>query len=1049
MVILFSCIILLFFSGCFQTTFLYAKKKKATPANAFSHPELKKVLQWRSIGPHRGGRVIAVAGHPTKKQTFYMGVTGGGVWKTQNGGNTWEDISHGFFKTSSVGAIALSESEPHIIYVGMGECCLRGNISHGDGVYKSTNNGKTWQNVGLRETRHISRIRVHPKNSSIVYVAALGHAFGPNQERGVYKSIDGGKTWKQILFRNENTGAIDLIINPEDPNILFAAFWQVRRYPWGFESGGPGSGIFKSSDGGKNWQDISNNPGLPEGIKGRIGLTSSAAKPDRVWAIIEAKKKGLYLSDDGGNTWKMVSNKADLLQRPWYYHHIKADPCDADTLYVMNVRFWKTTDMGKTFKMIRTPHGDNHDLWIDPKDPNRMIEANDGGATVSFDGGKTWSSIYNQATAQFYHVTVDNQFPYRVYGAQQDNSTISVPSRSADGAITQDQWYGVGGCESGYIAVDPRNPNIVYAGCYDGMLTRYDHQLKMSRDISVWPENPMGAGAEDLKYRFQWTFPILFSPHDPNILLTSGNHVFKSTNEGQSWKQSSPDLTRNDKTKMHSSGGPITKDNTSVEYYGTIFALAESPLKQGLFWAGSDDGLVHVSTNNCTSWKNVTPKDLPEWALISIIEPSHFDAATAYIAATRYKLDDHQPYLYKTTDYGKTWQKITSGIPRNDFTRVIREHPQKKGYLFAGTETGIYFSDDDGSSWLSLQLNLPVTPIHDLVLYNDDLIVATHGRSFWILDDLSKLWQLLSLKTTSSDFLFKPRNTIRYRGWYREKVVNAGKSLPVGVIVNYYLKSKPKKGEKISLTFLNHQDKKIRTFTNLKKDKNDPVIPAKVGINQFVWDMHYPPEVKVPGAIFWAAWGNISPIAVPGKYAVILKVGEKNFRKEFEILKDPRLKTTQQDYQKQFDLLIKIRNKLTETHEWINELRNIRKQMETFMKKIEGRDYHKKLAEISESIKKKMAKIEDELIQHKAKAVQDLLNYPIKLNNKLAALAGVVSRVDAAPTEQAYSVYEDLQRRVDKQLILLKEIINQDVKLFNETVWNLKVPALLLKKKGD
>ncbi len=1005
------------------------------------------VLKWRSIGPHRGGRVVAVTGHPVKRDVFYFGGTGSGVWKTEDGGDTWKNCSDGFFKTGSVGAITVSAADPTVVYVGMGEACLRGNISHGDGVYKSVDGGKTWRHMGLADTRHIPRIRVHPRNSDIVYVAALGHAFGPNKERGVFRSMDGGKTWKNILFRSENAGAVDLVLGPGNPRVLYAAFWEVRRYPWGFEGGGPGSAIYKSSDGGDTWKDISKSPGLPRGIMGRIGLSISEAQPERVWAIIEAEKSGVFRSEDGGDNWKLVSTDPNLLQRPWYYHHIKADPVDPDTVYVMNVGFWKSTDGGKRFERIRTPHGDNHDLWIDPKDPGRMIEGNDGGATVSFNGGKSWSSIYNQPTAQFYHVTTDSRFPYRVYGAQQDNSTISVPSRSARGAITERDWYYVGGCESGYIAVHPDKPDIVYAGCYGGSLSRYDHKAGRSWDISVWPENPMGWGAKELKYRFQWTFPILFSPHDPGVLYVAGNHVFRSATEGRSWETISPDLTRNDKGKMGPSGGPLTHDNTSVEYYCTIFSLAESPVEKGLLWAGSDDGLIHISRDGGKSWANVTPgkKIMPEWSLISIIEPSRFRAGTAYVAATRYKLDDYRPYLYVTTDYGKSWKKIVTGIPVNAFTRVIRQDPNRENFLYVGTETGIYFSKDGGKGWKSLQFNLPVTPIHDLVVHENDLVVGTHGRSFWILDDLTLLYQVMEMVSGEPVFLFKPRKTVRFRGWYREKVVNAGRSLPVGVMVNYYFREKPSEKEKVVLTFLDASGEEIRSYVPKPKRKGEPVVPVKAGVNRFVWNMRYPPAREVKGAVFWGG-SSVEPVAVPGSYGVRLTVGDRVYERSFELVGDPNLLVTREGYEAQFRFLMEIREKLSGVHDAVNEIRGIREQVKWVMDRTKKKPYFEKLEGMAKVLGEKLKLVEDELIQHRAKARQDLLNYPIKLNNKLSALgAGVVQYSEGAPTAQALEVFKYLSLKVDEQLGCLDKVIEEDVSAFNRLVMELEVPAVILK----
>jgi photosystem II stability/assembly factor-like uncharacterized protein len=713
-----------------------------------------KNLQYRLIGPFRGGRVTAVAGVNTQPNVYYFGATGGGVYKTTDGGKDWFPISDEFFKTGSVGAIEVSQSDPNIIYVGMGESPVRGNVSHGDGIYKSIDAGKTWKHIGLSDTRQIGRVRVHPKNPDLVYVAAMGHLWGPNRERGVFRSKDGGKTWQNVLFRSQEAGAFDLILDPSNPNTIYATFWQVKRTPWTLISGGEGSSIYKSTDGGDTWTDISRNRGLPSGVLGKIGITVSPVDTNRLWAMVEAKDGGLYRSDNAGETWQRVSNDPRTMQRPWYYYRVYADTQNADTVYVLNVQFFKSIDGGRTFSVIGTPHADNHDLWIDPNNNQRMIEGNDGGANVSFDGGKNWTE-QDQATAQFYRVAVDNDFPYHIYGAQQDNSTVKIPSRTADFGINQTHWYDVGGGESGWIAPHPENSDIVFAGSYGGFLTRYDHRTKQQRTVNVYPDNPMGAGAEAMKYRFQWNYPIVFSYYKENgvyPLYAAGNILFKSTNEGQSWQPISPDLTRNDKSKQGSSGGPITQDNTSVEYYDTIFALSESPVQQGVIWAGSDDGLVHVTRDGGKNWANVTPKGIPEWIQINAIDASPFDAGTAYIAATMYKLDDYKPYIYKTTDYGKSWKKIVSGIPNDAFTRVVREDPNRRGFLYAGTETGMYYSTNDGESWSSLQLNLPVVPITDLAVHKGmkDLVVATQGRSFYVLDDLTVLYQMADPKTLTA-----------------------------------------------------------------------------------------------------------------------------------------------------------------------------------------------------------------------------------------------------------------------------------------------------------
>ncbi|MCS6804911.1 MAG: glycosyl hydrolase [Acidobacteriota bacterium] len=1021
---------------------------------------LYKALQWRSIGPYRGGRSVAVAGHPRQPYTFYFGATGGGVWKTEDGGITWINISDGTFKTGSVGAIAVAESDPNVIYVGMGEACIRGNVSPGDGVYKSEDAGKTWKHVGLADTQTISRVRVHPNNPDLVYVAAFGHAFGPHAERGVYRSKNGGATWEKVLFKDNKTGAIDLILDPSNPRIIYAALWEAYRNPWSLSSGGPGSGLYKSTDGGDTWTELTNNEGLPKGIKGRIGITVSPAQPERLWAIIEAEDGGVFRSDNGGQTWRKMNDDRRLLQRAWYYSHIYADPKDAETVYVLNVQFLKSVDGGKTFdRTISVPHGDNHDLWIDPNNPLRMINANDGGANVTYNGGATWTE-QDQPTAQFYHVTVDNQFPYRVYGAQQDNTTVSIASRTTSFGIDRTDWHPVGGCESGYIAVRPDDPNIVYAGCYGGYLSRYDHRTRQVHEISVWPESPIGWGAGDLKYRFQWTAPILISPHDPTVLYTAGNHVFKSTDEGMSWQIISPDLTRNDKSKQGPSGGPITKDNTSVEYYNTIFALAESPRQAGLLWAGTDDGRIHISRNGGRSWEEVTPKELPEWTLISIIEPSPHDAATAYVAATRYKFDDFKPYIYKTNDYGKSWKKITAGIPDVEYTRVVREDPHRRGLLYAGTERGVHVSFDDGQQWQSLQLNLPATPIHDLVIQprEKDLIVATHGRSFWILDDLAVLHQLSREVANADAYLFAPETTYRMGGSsFSRPGLSLGTNPPNGAVLYYYLKEKPKTD--IKLEILDEAGAVIRTFSSAASAEPPPTeqqeesfgarraptkLPAEAGLNRFIWDLRYPDATALPGALLWGG-STRGPVAVPGRYQVRLTVGDIKLTQPLQIVKDPRLTTTPEDFKQQFELLIKLRDKLSQAHEAVLTIREARKQVDDLARRLKDHPNAKSLGDTAKSLQQKFTAIEEELVQVRVKSSQDVLNYPIKLNNKLAALASTVASADARPTRQMYDVFNDLSARLDAQLTALQQVISKDLAAFNRTLRDGDIPAVLVK----
>jgi photosystem II stability/assembly factor-like uncharacterized protein len=1016
-------------------------------------PKLYKALQWRLIGPFRGGRVCAVVGVPGEPFTYYFGATGGGVWKTEDGGLNWRCISDGFFKTGSVGAIAVSESDPNVIYVGMGEETVRGNVSHGDGVYKSTDGGKTWQHVGLSDTRQISRIRVHPKNPDIVYVAALGHVYGPNEERGVFRSRDGGKTWEKILYRNNKTGAIDLILDPSNPRILYAALWEFYRTPYSLSSGGPGSGLFKSTDGGDTWIEISRNKGLPQGILGKIGITVSPANPERIWAIIEAEDGGVFRSDDGGQTWIRVNEDRQLRQRAWYYSRIYADPKDADTVYVLNVNFHKSIDGGRTYSSIRVPHGDCHDLWIDPQNPKRMILGNDGGACVSTNGGLSWTSLDNQPTGQFYHVITDNRFPYWVYGAQQDNTTVRIASRTDSAGIDKPDWHPVGGGESGYIAPRHDNPDIVYAGSYGGLITRWDYKTRQVKIISPWPDNPMGWAAADLKYRFQWTAPILVSRFDSNTLYHAAQVLFKTTNEGQNWEIISPDLTTNDKEKQKSSGGPITKDNTSVEYYCTIFALAESYHDPNILWVGTDDGLVHLTRDGGKNWVNITPKDMPKWSLISMIEPSPFDPATAYIAVDRHELDDFRPYIYKTNDFGQTWKLIVNGLPENTFVRVVREDPKRRGLLYCGTETGVFVSFDDGSNWQSLQLNLPIVPIHDMVVKDDDLVVATHGRAFWILDDLTPLHQINEKVASSSFYLFKPRDAYRLQGggaFASSPPPNVGQNPPFGSIIYYYFKEKPE--TEVTLEFLDDSGNVIKKFTSQRPQLSESIdsrvqtIPAEAGMNRFVWDMRYPDAEQVPGAVIWA--GTLKgPVAPPGKYQVRLRVGKEEMVQTWEWKKDPRLSTTQEEFKEQFELLLKIRDKLTEVNKAINEIRSLKNQIENLSRQIKDRPESKEIIESGARLIEKLKEIEDVLIQSKSRSNQDPLNYPIMLDNKLAALAAVVASADSRPTAASYEVFKELSQKADDEISRLKRLIESDLLFFNKMVQAAGIPAIIVKLK--
>lgn len=1010
--------------------------------------KLYQALEYRSIGPYRGGRSAAVAGVPGKPMLYYMGGTGGGVWRTTDGGQNWENISDGYFG-GSIGAIAVSEWDNNVIYVGGGEVTVRGNVSHGYGMWKSTDAGKTWKQIGLTDTRHIPRIRIHPRNPDLVYVAALGHLFGPNEQRGVYRSKDGGKTWERVLFVNNEVGAVDLIMDPNNPRILYASTWRVKRTPYSLESGGDGSKLWKSTDGGDTWEDLTKAEGFATGTLGIIGVTVSPVNSDRIWAIVEAKEGGVFRSDDGGKTWQRINQDRNLRQRAWYYTRIYADPQNQDIVYVLNVQFWRSKDGGKTYESIRTPHGDHHDLWIAPEDPKRMIVADDGGAQISFDGGAGWSTYMNQPTAQFYRVTTDNHFPYRILGAQQDNSTVRILHRSDGGAITERDWEPSAGGESGWLAPHAENPDIVYGGSYGGLLERVNHKTGESRLVNVWPDNPMGHGAEGMKYRFQWNFPILFSKHDPNVLYTAGNILFQTTNEGQTWEPISPDLTRNDPTKLGPSGGPITKDNTGVEYYCTIFTVAESPLQQGVIWTGSDDGLIYVTRDGGKNWQNVTPpaKLMPEWIQINSIEADPFNAGGLYVAATMYKHDDFQPYLYKTADFGKTWKKITTGIDPLHFTRVIRADPARQGLLYAGTESGMYISFDDGTSWKPFQLNLPIVPITDLAIKENDLVVATQGRSFWVLDDLTPLHQLSDQIAQSTIYLYKPRPTYRMPGgggFFRPR--NAGQNPPNGVMLHYYLKVAPDSNQ-IAMRILDSNGNVIDTYKPTARNRGDR-LPLKEGMNRFVWDMRYPDAETFPGMILWA--GNTrGPLAVPGMYKARLIVGQDSTEVDFEIRKDPRSSATLADMQAQFDFLLAIRDKLTETHRAIKQIREVRGQISAVNKRLGGIADADTIKKAGKALLEKITKVEEALYQTKNQSRQDPLNFPIRLNNKLASLASVASRGDNRPTDSMVAVKNELTAQIDAQLATLRQVFATDLPAYNELVRKANIPAVFIEQKAE
>ena len=1007
-------------------SFAQKKNKKNSQSTQYEIPN----LNWRSIGPYRGGRASSVTGVSNSENTYYFGATGGGVWKTTDSGQNWKNISDGFFG-GSIGAISASQSDPNILYVGTGEKTVRGNVSPGyGGFWKSDDAGETWKKMNLDiDQVQVGRIAIHPKNPDIVYIAIIGDLFKNSKKRGVYKSSDGGQTWKHVLFSNERSGAVDISIDKNNPRIIFASTWNIRRTPYSLESGGEGSGLWKSTDGGETWNNISGNDGLPSGLWGISGVSVSPVNSKKIFALIENKDGGLFRSDDGGNSWKKVNEDRNLRQRAWYYTRVYADTQNENRVYVMNVSFWRSEDDGKSFDRYRTPHGDHHDLWIDPENNNRLIVADDGGAQVSNDDANNWSTYMNQPTAQYYRVATDNSFPYNILVAQQDNSTQRVPHRVNSGGISERDWESSAGGESAHLAAKPDNPDIVYGGSYGGYLTRLDHSTGEVRSINVWPNNPMGHGAEDMKYRFQWNFPIFFSPHDANKLYTTSNRFHVTYNEGEKWEVFSPDLTRNEKEKLGPSGGPITKDNTAVEYYATIFAACESPYEKDLLWAASDDGLIHVSKDGGKNWENVTPNNSPKYLMWNSVEPDPFVKGGLYAAGTLYKTGDFQPYLYKTKDYGRTWEKITNGIPNKHFTRVLRADPNKEKLLYAGTESGMYISFDDGISWNPFQLNLPLVPITDLTIKNNNLIAATQGRSLWLIDDLTPLHQLNDQVNNASFKLFKPIDSYRMGRVSRGTPRNAGKNHHNGIEVFFNVDDNLlNENTTISLQFLDKEKNLIKEFNNKSDDNKLEVNNEK---NSFIWDMRYNDAKGFDGLIMWAA-SLRGPIASPGKYHVKLIVNDESEEQSFNILKDPRSNSTEGDLEEQFNFLLSIRDKVSDIHQTIIDIRLIRSQLNDLKSKIS--DKYPEVQSTINDIISRITLVEEKLYQTKNRSGQDPLNFPIRLNNKLAHLTSVASVGNFKPTDQMYNVRDELIGLIDVELKMWNNIKENDLVKLNSTI---------------
>ncbi|MBN09255.1 MAG: glycosyl hydrolase [Flavobacteriaceae bacterium] len=1051
--------LLIFFS--YNNDLLSQKRKNAKQELSFNE-NLYNSINYRLIGPFRGGRAGTATGIINDSKTYYMGTAGGGVWKTVDAGNTWKCISDGFFG-GSIGAIAVAESDPNIIYVGEGEQTLRGNVSSGKGIWKSLDAGETWKYLGLPKSEHISRIRIHPKNPEIVYVAVIGNLWKSNRERGLYKSTNGGKNWKKILYVSEKAGIGDLILDPNNSRILYASSWEMKRNGYRMDSGGDDSKIFRSFDGGNSWEDISSFNGFPKTPWGIVGIAISPKNSKRIWAMIEAKEGGLFRSDDGGNNWKKVNTNRALRQRAWYYTRIYADTQNEDKIYVMNVSYGVSKDGGKTFELKNAPHGDHHDLWIDPNNNLRMIIADDGGAQISNDGGNNWTTYYNQPTAQFYRVTTDNSFPYRIYGAQQDNSTIRIKHRSEGRSITENDWERSAGGESAHLAPDPLNNDIVYGGTYKGYMMRMDHSTNQIRSVNVWPDNPAGSGAEIMKYRFNWNFPVMFSPNNPKKLYAGSNYLHVTTNEGQTWETISGDLTRNIPETIKSSGGLITQDNTGAEFYANIFAIAESEFDDNVIWVGSDDGLIHITRDGGKSWKNITPpKSIsPKLNMINSIDISPFKKGKAYVAATSYKFGDYTPYLYKTEDYGESWALITNGIDRNYYTRVIRADKKRPGLLYAGTEWGMFISFDDGNSWKSFQLNLPITSIRDLHVKENDLVVATHGRSFWVIDDLTPLHQISNEIKSAASYLFKPDLSYRIQsGWSGSASLLNGENHPNGVIINYYIKN-ISEDDFIKIEILDQKGNLIRSYTNNKEQllsitKENPVLSnendieyalkgdnikslkPKSGGNRLIWDMRHPGFKAFEGMVFYSS-PNVGPKAVPGKYIVKLTYNNQEMSQDFEIVKDPRLSNSQDDYKKQFDFLIDVRNEVSKANQTIINIRNLKGELEYISKKTSNK---KGINTLINEFMNKLSIIENNIHMTKNQSRQDPLNYGIRINNRLAFLMADSQRGDFPPTDQAKEFFIEVKKELDKEITDLYKLTDSYISEINNLLTENQIKFL-------
>ena len=1030
-----------------------------------------KAMRWRNVGPTRGGRANAVVGDPEKPYVFYFGGVNGGVFRTANAGQTWTSITDGKTDISSVGAMAIAPSDPNVIYVGTGESQLREDLTPGTGVYRSTDAGATWNRLGLTDSHQIADIVVDPRDPDHAWVAAMGHAFGPNAERGVFRTSDGGKTWKKVLFINDSTGANDLSIDPSNPRILYASMYKFQRTPWSMIAGGGRSGIWKTVDGGDTWTELTFRPGIPSKPLGKIGIDVSPANPRRIYASIEAPDSsgGIFRSDDAGESWDRMNTDARFWVRSWYYSQVTADPQNENTVYVMNLGVLRSIDGGKTFSKVKVPHGDTHAMWIDPKDAKRMINSNDGGGTVSLDGGTTWSSIHNQPTAQFYHVTTDNQFPYRIYGAQQDNSPVSIASRSDDGLIAERDYYSPAGCENATVAVDPRNPAITYGGCYMGAFSRYDHSRRQERDISVGLRNYDGWAAADVPERFQWTFPVLISPHDPQTLYVASQHVFRTRNEGASWEKISPDLTTHDAKTLTRTGGPIHGEMTGAEWYATIYAFVESPKAKGVLWAGSDDGMIHLSKNGGTTWENVTPPGYGKLTRTAHIDASPHDPAVVYVAANRYQQDDFAPYLWKSADYGKTWTKIVTGIPGSAYTRVVREDPVRRGLLYAGTEVGVWVSMDDGANWQPMQLNLPRVSVRDLTVHGNDLIVATHGRAFWVLDDLSPLRELTAEVTKKPVHLFQPATAIAWDGgaWKRDGA--AGENPPPGALVDYWLRETPTAGTAVTVQFLDAKGTLIQSFAAdngvdsthtvadtiaAKKPVTDSIsyyaadsIPRiKAGTNRFFWNLRYPDARELKNTVIDEG-ALTGPKVPPGTYTVRLIVGKDTTAKQFAVVADPRSTSSTADLVAQFDAAMRVHTRLNELVEKVERLEDLQSQLDARTQQTKDQPFAKQVSDAAKAARVRLEAVRGAMYETACHVDQCTLDQPVRLYNWFITLNSQLQTGAYAPTQQHGEVFTDLSGKLDLQLKALEQIESDDIRKFNEMLQGLGIPSVFVKPK--